>query len=143
MPKAPGRTRRAVARFHTQASPGRYALLACTVLNCARVLHWACGRQCRPRERSWLCFHGSLISERHFSSPREQIPGRPGSRTLQAQVSNLIVPRGWQPRKRKQRREERGAGERGARFLSYPHTLPELIPLASGLSRWAGSWACF
>lgn len=30
------------------------------------------------REETWLCMHGSLISERHISSPWEQSLGRPG-----------------------------------------------------------------
>lgn len=40
-----------------------------------------------------------------------------------------------------ERKEEPGSG--GGPLLALPHTVPELIPLAPGLSRWAGSWACF
>lgn len=81
-----------------------------TDLNQASVSLLAHGRHWRP----WLCLNGSLVSERHFSSHGNRAwEAGGGEHSGRTQVSNLIVPRGWQSLKGKRRRKERGAWSEG------------------------------
>lgn len=71
------------------------------------------------REKAWRCFRGSLISERHVSSPWEQSLGRPGGgERCGCGFPIRLCLWGWQPLKRKRRRKERGAGEWGGPLLA-------------------------